>query len=176
MLRDLVHVDTATDVRHRVLLARLRRGDDPQELAERTIGLLGGVLRAPGIELAGRVSTQAAHRRLAGDVRDLLAEDRDRSLPALARTVGTSPHHLSRVFAAATGITISEHRRRLRTREALERIAAGERDLAGVAAAAGFADHSHLVRVLRQQTGHSPSALRSWLAAPTIRSRRAAGQ
>jgi AraC-like DNA-binding protein len=53
---------------------------------------------------------------------------------------------------------------RLRTRAALERLAAGERELARLAADLGFADQSHLCRVVRSETGSVPSALRSALA------------
>jgi AraC-like DNA-binding protein len=53
---------------------------------------------------------------------------------------------------------------RLRARDALERIAGGERNLARLAADLGFADHSHLCRVVGAETGMTPSALRRMLA------------
>jgi AraC-like DNA-binding protein len=53
---------------------------------------------------------------------------------------------------------------RIRTRNALERLADGEQDLARIAADTGFADHSHLCRVLRSETAHTPSALRAALS------------
>jgi AraC-like DNA-binding protein len=53
---------------------------------------------------------------------------------------------------------------RLRVRAALERLAGGERSLARLAADLGFADQSHLCRVIRSETGHTPSALRRALA------------
>jgi len=52
----------------------------------------------------------------------------------------------------------------LRARAALERVAGGERDLARLAADVGFADQSHLARVVRRETGRPPSALRALLA------------
>lgn len=48
-------------------------------------------------------------------------------------------------------------------RAALERLAGGERDLARLAADVGFADQSHLSRVVRAETGHTPGALRAAL-------------
>jgi AraC-like DNA-binding protein len=42
----------------------------------------------------------------------------------------------------------------------LERLAGGERDLARLAADVGFADQSHLSRVIRSETGVTPSMLR----------------
>ena len=62
-----------------------------------------------------------------------------------------------------TGVTLSRHRMRLRARDALERLSGGERDLARVAADSGFADQSHLCRVVLRETGHSLSALREAL-------------
>jgi transcriptional regulator GlxA family with amidase domain len=53
---------------------------------------------------------------------------------------------------------------RLRARAALDLLAGGERDLARVAAAAGFADQSHLCRVMQSEGGRAPSALRALLA------------
>jgi AraC-like DNA-binding protein len=52
---------------------------------------------------------------------------------------------------------------RLRARAALERLAGGQSDLASLAADLGFADQSHLCRVVRDGTGHAPSALRRML-------------
>jgi AraC-like DNA-binding protein len=50
---------------------------------------------------------------------------------------------------------------RLRARAALERLAGGEDDLARLAADVGFADQSHLCRVVRAETGQVPSVLRT---------------
>jgi AraC-like DNA-binding protein len=47
---------------------------------------------------------------------------------------------------------------------ALERFAGGERNLARLAAELGFADQSHLTRVMRTLTGRTPSSLRAALA------------
>ena len=80
------------------------------------------------------------------------------------RIPGVSAHHLSRIFRAAAGHTMSRHRMRLRARAALERLAGGERSLARLAADLGFADQSHLCRVIRSETGQTPSALRRALA------------
>jgi AraC-like DNA-binding protein len=53
---------------------------------------------------------------------------------------------------------------RLRVRAAMERLAGGERDLARLAADLGFADQSHLCRVVRDETGRTPAVLRQALA------------
>ena len=154
------------DLEHRLLLAASRRGDAPDEVAERAIALVARVLEEvdPGRVASGRPATERARRLIAEGAREALAADPDRSLPDLAGELATSPHHLSRIFRAQTGCTVSRHRMRLRARSALEHLSAGERDLARLAADLGFADQSHLTRVVRRETGHTPSALRLALA------------
>jgi AraC-like DNA-binding protein len=154
------------DLEHRLLLAAARRGDDPDEVVEGSIALASRVLEEadPDRVAAGRPATEHARRALTDEVRELLAAKPDRSLAELAEHLAVSPHHLSRIFRAHTGLTVSRHRMQLRARTALERLASGERDLARLAADVGFADQSHLTRVLRSETGRTPSALRLALA------------
>jgi AraC-like DNA-binding protein len=154
------------DLEHRLLLRAARAGADEHELSERAIGLSARALeRADSRRVAsGRPSTVRARRALADGVREILAASPERTLAELARALSVSPHHLSRVFRAETGITISRHRMRLRARSALERLAGGEADLARLAAELGFADQSHLCRVVVNETGQTPSALRRILA------------
>ena len=82
----------------------------------------------------------------------------------LARAVAVSPHHLSRIFSARTGESISRYRNRIRVRLALERLADGETSLARLAADLGFADQAHLARVVHSHVGSAPSHLRLLLA------------
>jgi AraC-like DNA-binding protein len=141
-------------------VAALRRGEDADgEAVELVAGMLDRL--SPG-----RTALSAAERRrraLADDAREALALELSLTLPALGRRIGAAPHHLSRVFKAHTGHTITEHRRRQRARAALERLAAGDSDLARIAADVGFADQAHLTRTIRAQTGTTPSALRAAL-------------
>jgi AraC-like DNA-binding protein len=154
------------DLEHRLLLAGARAGADRHALVERTIALTAGMLERVDVErvASGRPATVRARRALADGVRELLVDRSSRSLRELAQLLAVSPHHLSRVFREITGETISRHRMRLRARGALERISAGERDLAGIAADLGFVDQSHLCRVLVAETGTTPSGLRTMLA------------
>jgi len=157
------------DLGHRHLLAGARRGEDADQLVERAIALLVAAIDQidDRRSIAGRPATVRARRALVDGAREALAADHGQAtLPELARALSTSPYHLSRLFHASTGTTISRHRMRLRTRAALERLAQGERDLARVAADLGFADQSHLCRVIRGETGQTPSALRHALATP----------
>jgi AraC-like DNA-binding protein len=160
-------ISPALDLEHRLLLADARRGADPHDVVERSIALAATALECADARrvAAGRPATARARRALADGAREALAAAPERSLPDLARALAVSPHHLSRVFRAATGHTIARHRMRLRARSALERLAGGDLDLARLAADLGFADQSHLCRVLRRETGRTPSALRAALAA-----------
>jgi AraC-like DNA-binding protein len=110
-----------------------------------------------------------AWRRLADGTKQILSCDPGASLHQLARRQSVSSHHLSRVFHACTGKTVSAYRNQLRVREALERLADGERSLTGLASDLGFADHAHLTRTIRREAGAVPSALRRLLTAGELR-------
>lgn len=154
------------DLEHRLLLAAARRGDTEDELYERTLALTAAALEQidPGRVASGRPATVRARRTLVDEVRQALAADPGRSLADLAATLDVSPSHLSRIFHAASGHTIALHRMRLRVRAALDRLERGERHLARLAADVGFVDQSHLCRVVRQETGRTPAALRRALS------------
>jgi AraC-like DNA-binding protein len=156
------------DVEHRMLVAAARRSVAPAELYEHTLALVAAALGQidPTRVAAGRSASVRARQSLVDAVREALAAEIDRSLPGLAKDLHVSPHHLSRTFRAVTGHTIARHRMRLRARAALERLAGGEDSLAQVAADTGFADQSHLTKVIRRETGYTPSALRRALARP----------
>ena len=159
-------IDPSVDLRHRALLARARRGAKSDELAERAMAVLGGVLAdlAPDAVEAGFPAGASRRRRLVDEVRQALHEEPDLGLTELARRVGLSPFHLSRIFKQACGLTISAYRVRLRVRRALERLGDGERDLARLAVDTGFADQAHLTRRVRSETGDTPGQLRALLA------------
>jgi AraC-like DNA-binding protein len=167
-------VDGRADLEHRLLVSALRRGDgDEHDIFERALALCASVLERAESKrvLAGRPATRRARQALVDAAREKLAADVGRSLPDLAAAVGTSPHHLSRIFGAATGTSIARHRMRLRARAALERLATGHYDLARLAAEVGFTDQSHLCRVVRSEAGGTPGALRAALASQQATSR-----
>jgi AraC-like DNA-binding protein len=150
------------DLAHRLLAAAARRGGNRDEVAERAITAAAQALEQADARRVstGRPATARARRVLVEGAREVLAGEPACPLPELSRTLATSPHHLSRIFRAATGHTIARHRMRLRARAVLERLAGGEHNLARLAADLGFADQSHLCRVIRAETGQVPSALR----------------
>ncbi len=163
-------IDPSVDLHHRELVARARRGAETDELAERAMAMLGGVLTslAPNAIGAGFPSGAERRRRLVDEVRQALHEEPGLGLTELARRVGLSPFHLSRVFKQACGLTISSYRTRLRVRRALERLGEGEQDLARLAVDTGFADQAHLTRRVRSETGDTPGRLRALLTRSAV--------
>jgi AraC-like DNA-binding protein len=161
-----VPVPAWLDLEHRLLLARAGREEDAHELFEHGIVIAASLLEVsdPRAVTSGKPQTVQARRALVDGAREALAAQPEVSLLELARRLAVSPHHLSRIFRQATGVTVSRHRLRLRVREALERLGGGERDLARLAVELGLTDQSHLCRVVRSETGHTPAALRRALA------------
>ncbi len=144
----------ATTAREDLALRTLRSEDD-------AVALLVSVLSRRVPSRLARPSTAAARRSLAADAREALAIDPSLGLVELGRLVGSSPHHLSRVFRAEVGVSISRYRRELRLRRALDGL---DGSLARVAADAGFSDHAHLSREARALLGVTPSELRREVA------------
>jgi AraC family transcriptional regulator len=99
---------------------------------------------------------------------DLLESEFRRSLTIseVAAEVGTHPTHLSRVFRDRMGLSIGDYVQRLRVRWAGAELCRPGARLADVAAAAGFADQSHLTRVFKRVTGATPSAFRKGIVLP----------
>jgi AraC-like DNA-binding protein len=147
------------DLEHRRLLALAHRA--PAHVDEDQVMTL--VMSVVAQASATRRAADSVRRRAVDTVRELLTADPRLGLLALARQVALSPYHLSRIFAAETGQTISNYRNCLRARAALERIGEGDRSLARMAADLGFADHAHLTRVVRREAGAPPSTLRELL-------------
>ena len=103
------------------------------------------------------------HRDLVEAARTELHRDLTRtpSLTDLARGLGCSPFHLSRVFPQVAGLSLRAYVSRLRARAAAERLARGARDLTRVALELGYADHSHLTNAFRREWGVPPSVFRA---------------
>jgi AraC-like DNA-binding protein len=117
-----------------------------------------------GINAYSRRTTGDARRRLVTQACEMIHRPgKKHGLVEIARTIGCSPFHLSRVFHEITGLTIPQYRKRLRIHDALRRLHDGEHDLAAIAAASGFADHSHMTRSIVAQYGEPPSRLRELL-------------
>jgi AraC-like DNA-binding protein len=82
-------------------------------------------------------------------------------LEALARTAGLSPSHLSRIFKAQTGVSITRFRNQRRLERFMTLYGHGRRTTALAAALdAGFGSYAQFYRVLRTETGRTPTTLR----------------
>lgn len=149
-------------------LARLRHGDF-------------NILRAEGIAL--RVTQTllkaddtikpitAAQRRLVQRAKQTLhADPRHRwSLTEIARTIGTSPVHLTQTFSKAEGMPLYRYQTQLRLASALHELPHTE-DLAALALDLGFSSHSQFTTAFKRMYGLPPSALKN-RKAPAPRSR-----
>lgn len=152
----------------RLLIARRERAGDltmqllALDILARAVGQHRGAART-----YSRRTTASARRRLVSDACEVLhLAHQGISLVGLAESVGCSPFHLSRVFHEITGLTIPRYRRQLRVHDAVSLIAGGGIDLAAIAAAVGFADHSHMTRSIVTEFGATPSRLRELLREP----------
>jgi AraC-like DNA-binding protein len=165
-LPDLVFSTPRLDLAHRQLLACLRAAASAPDVEELVGNFVAAALAQhdPRRVDSGRPASAALRQRIVRDARHLLADDPTRTLAELAHRLAVSPHHLSRIFSAAMGVSVTTYRNRLRARAALERIADGERSLTRLAAELGFSDHAHLTRTIRNQTGLPPSAHRRILS------------
>lgn len=156
-----VYVDARVELLHRRVLAATTAGDPDYAVVEQLLGLLAAA--AVRGEPVARPS--AADRALAAAAREALAAAHPAAsgLLSLAALLQVSPYRLSRAFSKEFGVSITRYRNRVRVGEALRRLAGGASDLAGLAADLGFADQAHLNRVIRQQVGETPGALRTML-------------
>ena len=159
-------VDDQLDLRHRLLVASCRWGADDLAVSEQVHAILDRLAAAAGTPPDGptRPATATVHRRLVAAAREALAAARFAlGLEEIAALVNCSPHHLSRVFRAVTGETLTAYRNRMRIRAVLADVQDGAGSLRTLAADYGFADQAHLTRAVRRQLGHPPSAVRRML-------------
>jgi AraC-like DNA-binding protein len=85
-----------------------------------------------------------------------LVQNSDQRLADWAGEAGLAPETLSRGFRAAYGVTPARFRIEARARRAMTMIERGDAGLAAVAADSGFADQSHLTRIIFELTGQTP--------------------
>ena len=80
-------------------------------------------------------------------------------IATLADEIGWSGRHFTRRFRDHVGVAPKAAARVLRFKRATELLESGSTTIASVAAAAGYADHSHLVRDAKAIAGCTPSEL-----------------
>ena len=148
-------------------LARLQSAAPEFGAARRAA--LARVLRA-GAENIGRTMTEHLVAAPAGvpDLVDrayrLVHAEHARTLrvPSLARRLGVSAAHLSRVFHQATGLRLVDYVARYRAERARTLLGKGDaRPVSEVAKACGFTSISQFNRVFKATFGSSPRTLRS---------------
>jgi AraC-like DNA-binding protein len=102
------------------------------------------------------------HPAVESVARMLRADPDAGDLATLARAASLSPSHLSRIFKEQTGVSISRFRNQQRLQRFLLLYGRGRRTTALAAALeAGFGSYAQFHRVFREQTGRTPSALRT---------------
>jgi AraC family transcriptional regulator len=84
----------------------------------------------------------------------------DIGLDDVAECAGVSRFHLSRAFAAATGVPIMRYLRGRRLTRAAKSLADGADDILSVALEAGYGSHEAFTRAFRDQFGTTPDAIR----------------
>ena len=160
--RGSVPIANRLAVRHHRLLARARSGSSSLlEIEEEAVTLLRLLSFLPF-----PCDTSERSRTLVANTREELGANYQENLDlaTIARRVGSSPFHLSRVFKRATGRSMTDHRSTLRVRHVLNRLSEGADDLSRVAVEAGFYDHAHMTKEFRRRIGSVPSEMRSLLA------------
>jgi AraC family transcriptional regulator len=163
-----------------IRLAQRRTGEDvipdPLAVEEAVVSILAASIasayaaRRMDALGSGRGSARAGSE-LVDRVRDVLARSYTESLTlaAVARTAGTSPFHMCRVFRRVTGRTLHSYRNTLRLRRALELVAQGQPDLTTLALDLGYSSHSHFTHSFRTAYGVTPAFVRRNLSVGTMR-------
>lgn len=124
----------------------------------RSAALAQRILLAVTEALAASTAAPADDRLVAEAMRRLGAAP-GVDVAAVARALGVSREHLTRVFARRVGEPPARWRRHRRLDAAAARLRGGAA-VAAVAKAAGFADAAHFAAVFRQRFGLAPSAFR----------------
>ena len=178
---------TATTPPTRPLLEHDPSGQFSRRLDARTAAQLGALLRelhaaepaddallnaglAYLLVLAWRAFLDSEHVVAGVDVhpavetlaRRLHADPDSGDLDSLARAAGLSPSHLSRIFKAQTGVSITRFRNQRRLERFRILYGDGRRTTAlSAALEAGFGSYAQFYRVVRAETGERPSGLRA---------------
>ncbi|WIX99637.1 helix-turn-helix transcriptional regulator [Amycolatopsis mongoliensis] len=164
LARTTVYVDGRLDLAHRRAVASV--ADPDYALAEELLALVGHAITQATVARTPASGGRADDRALVSRGREAIAADDPGAagLFPLADLLGVSPYRLSRAFPRELGVSLTQYRNRVRVGRALDRLEAGERELATLAADLGFADQAHLTRTVRDHAGMTPAVLRGVLA------------
>jgi len=149
------------------LLAELRSLDDASPVSLEMLGLEAMALAGDGRGARGigdaPIERVGPAPRWLERVRERVRDDL-RSVPTLAelaREAGVSRAHLARTFRARYGYTVGQFVRGERLERARRLILRTDTPLATVAFEAGFADQSHMTRLVGSRFGLPPGRLRA---------------
>jgi AraC family transcriptional regulator len=137
------------------------------EVEERAVGFLREAVRQAyrrrGLRRAGPAARSRLATEYAARVSEVVAARyrEPLTLADVARSVGVSPFHLSRLVTAAAGVPIYRMILRRRLRHALEMLLDTRETISHIALAVGFASHSHLTDAFRREFGVPPRTLRA---------------
>jgi AraC-like DNA-binding protein len=153
-----------------VLALRQRDGleVDPVAMDEIALELLGAAVGSrQATSRAVRARTRDDHGEIADAAREYLnAHFRGPvRLDEIAREVGASPFHLSRIFRQHTGLALRSYLHRLRLGAAMHALAGSDASITRIALDTGFSSHAHLTALFAREMGVPPSHVRSLLAA-----------
>ncbi|MEX2113529.1 MAG: AraC family transcriptional regulator [Pirellulales bacterium] len=83
------------------------------------------------------------------------------ALEDIAKACHVSPFHLTRAFAASTGLSLMRYVRARRLSDAARQLAGGAEDILRLALDAGYGSHEAFTRAFRDQFGHTPEQVRA---------------
>lgn len=154
-LRELVVPLTAVSPR----LAALLDGVVGAATEDAPVAVLGAALERWAEPIA-----DARDVAVAEAVRAVIARDGRLRLADGAAAAGLGIRQFQRRFGSAVGLSFKEYARIRRFRAAALRLLVSDPPAAQLAASAGYADQSHLIRESARLAGVSPQALRGYLA------------
>lgn len=165
----IVPIASAVNWRLNVAVERLEAGAasalEAEEIGLSLLGEVGLVEQAVDRREAcgdGR-GNRARARRTVERAKELLISDLARNwlLEEIAREVGASPYHLTRLFGRYAGTSLHQYLTRQRLAAALSQILQGADDLTALALDFGFSSHSHFSAAFKNGYGRSPSTART---------------
>ncbi len=135
------------------------RAEEPERSLSAEGTLLGLMLDVTRLVRSNRAE---AMPRSLGRAREFIAANLDGMLTVerIAAAAGVHPVHLARTFRAKTGETVGGYVRRMRAECARDWIRRSTEPLTSIAMRCGFADQSHMTRVMRQLYGVTPARFR----------------
>lgn len=88
------------------------------------------------------------------------------SVSETAHSLSVSRGHLSRLFRAETGMTLSDYINETKVREAMRLLEDTDGSLAVISASLGFSSQAYFTRVFKKYTGYTPKEYRTLPSAP----------